>query len=55
VPTIRTLYINVSEDVRIRGYCSKPEGVLEQKCLGNTALKHGCLTLLWQRATPDTV
>jgi len=55
VPTIRTLYIYVSDDVRIRGYYSRPEGVLEQKYLRNTALNHGCPALLWQRATPDTV
>jgi len=36
---IRTLYIYVSKDMRIRGYFSKPKGVLEQKRLGNAALE----------------
>jgi hypothetical protein len=39
VPIIRTLYIYVNRDVRIRGYFSKPKGVREQKkSLGNTGL-----------------
>jgi hypothetical protein len=28
----------VSKDVRIRGYFSKPEGIREQRSLGNTGL-----------------
>jgi hypothetical protein len=35
---IRTHYIYVSKDVRIRGYFSKPKGAREQKRLGSTAL-----------------
>jgi len=35
---IRTHYIYVSKDVRIRGYFSKPKGAREQKSLGSTAL-----------------
>jgi hypothetical protein len=30
----------VSEDVRIRGYSSKPKGVREREGLGNTGLAH---------------
>jgi len=40
VPTIRTLRIYVREDVRIRGYFSKPKGAREQNILGYTALDH---------------
>jgi hypothetical protein len=40
MPVIRTHYIYVSKDVRIRGYFSKPL-VREQKCFGNTALNDG--------------
>jgi hypothetical protein len=32
-------YINVTKDVPIRGYFSKPKEVHEQKNLGNTGLK----------------
>jgi len=35
------IYINVSKDVRILGYLSKPIGVGEQKKLGDTALELG--------------
>jgi len=35
IPTIETLYIYVSQDIRIRGYFSKPQGVREQKSLEN--------------------
>jgi len=35
---IRTHYIYVSKDIRIRGYFSKPKGACEQKRLGSTAL-----------------
>ena len=38
VPIIRTRYIDVSKDVRIRGYFSKPKGVREKKSLENNAL-----------------
>jgi hypothetical protein len=33
------LFFNLSKEVRILGYFSKPEGVYEQKCLGITAVK----------------
>jgi len=33
------LYFYLSKEVRIRVYFSKPEGVHEQKRLGNTAVK----------------
>ena len=33
ISIIRTLYIYMSDNVRIRGYFSKPKGVLEQKHL----------------------
>jgi hypothetical protein len=39
MPVIRTFSINVSKDVRTRGYFSKPKGVREQKSLRNSALK----------------
>jgi len=35
---MRTLSINVSDDVSIRGYFSKPKGVREEKNLENTAV-----------------
>jgi hypothetical protein len=41
IPNIRTLYIYVSKDVRIRSYFSKPKGVREQKRLGNTVPGNG--------------
>jgi hypothetical protein len=34
-----TLYLNMSNDVQIRGYFSKPKGVGEQKRLGNTGVR----------------
>ena len=37
--TIRTLCIYVFKDERICGYFSKPEGVLQQKSLGNIGLE----------------
>jgi hypothetical protein len=37
-PFIRTYGIDVSKDVRIRSYVSKPKGVCEQKISGNTGL-----------------
>jgi len=38
IPIIRTLYIYVNKDVSVSGYFSKPKGVGEQKCLGNSDL-----------------
>ena len=38
MPIIRTLCIEANNDVRIRGYFSKPKGVREEKSMGNTAL-----------------
>ena len=37
ISIIRTQYIYVSNDLRIRGYISNPKAAREQKCLGNTA------------------
>jgi hypothetical protein len=34
---MRTLYIYVSKDVKIRGYFSKPKGFRQRKCWGNAA------------------
>jgi hypothetical protein len=41
------LYIYVSKDVRIRGYFSKPKGILEKKNLGIAAIDSPvvCLTV----------
>jgi len=39
MPVIRTFYIYVRKNVRIRGYFSKPRGVREQKRSRNSALK----------------
>jgi hypothetical protein len=36
MPVIRTLYISVSKNVRIRGYFTKPKGMCEQTSLKNT-------------------
>jgi len=36
---MRTPYIYVSKDVRIRGYFSKTNGVREQRSVGNNGLK----------------
>ena len=38
MPIMRTRYIYVSNDVRIRDNCSETNGVRKQKNLGNTAL-----------------
>jgi hypothetical protein len=35
---MRTHYIYVSKDVKIRGYFSKTKGVREQQRLGNTGI-----------------
>jgi len=37
---IRTFCIDVSKDVRIRGYFLKTKGFREQKCLGNIEPEH---------------
>jgi hypothetical protein len=38
MPNIRTLYIDVSKDVRFRGYFSTPQRAREPKRSGNTNL-----------------
>jgi len=40
IPFIRTCYVYVSKDLRIRGNFSKPQGVGEHKSLGNSYLNH---------------
>ena len=37
-----------SKDVRIRGYLLKPEGIQDQKGLGNTDLVHACHLISWK-------
>lgn len=44
---MRTLSINVSEDVSIRGYFSKPRGVREEKSLENTAVHASLRETAW--------
>jgi len=44
---MRALSINVSEDVSIRGYFSKPKGVREEKSLENTAVHASLREIVW--------
>lgn len=37
---IRTCYVYVGKDLKIRGNVSKPQGVGEQQSLGNIDLNH---------------
>ena len=39
---MRTLFINMSEDVSIRGYFSKPKGVREEKKRKTLPYMHPC-------------
>jgi hypothetical protein len=40
IPTVRSLCVYVSKDVRICGYFSKPKGVREQNRFGNTDINY---------------
>ena len=47
ISIIRTLYISVSKDVRIRGYFEKPKGVRDQTGSGKPDLENKNITHNW--------